>query len=373
MNSMPKWIDYSDAEMENNNLIQTKYKYDIKINDIGLYSNKYENTSIFVSKPTTINSIIHNIKLDTDDYIPEGTSIEYYISLAETPTIDDWIPIAANDNKDVKNEKLFFNKYGQAILRFGGTISNIVIKEDGDIIDDSRIVVEKNNKNQNVIYIDNINAANIYTADYQIENTLVEVLLKDLIIKQIVEEFDKLDDDNKVSLSHKVLTKWESGNIKDIEVVIDSADGLPGFIDSKEGTDVEICKFTRIMESGADYLYPGGNIDHKKENETRFPQLKNCSKRGRESFTFQPFNPYLKSEYDINNMESHYPYIEYLFTNSKVYFADNKHLFGGASDIKFKIRYDYVDTPIRFKAILRNNTSNIDITPVLNSYKITLI
>ena len=364
---MPKWLDYSNQEIEANNIIKTKYNYDLKINNIELYENKYDDTSIFVSKPYKFTSLINNIKLDTDEYIPEGTSIEYYISLAETPTLDDWIPIASNDNRDIKNERLFFNDTHQAILRFKGNINNVVVKRDGVVIDDSAINLGTNLNNENVLYLEAIDYQAMYTVDYTIETSIVSVNKKDLIIKQIIEEFNALDDQRKISLTYDAITD-ENGTI---DVMIDSVNGLPGFIAYEDDTEIEKCKFRKITVDGADYLYPNGEIVERTTNN--FPRLLDCSSRLKDSFKFYDFNPYLPNDYVGTSMKSHYPYIEYFINDNNIYFAENANLFNQTTLLKFYARYDYVDTPLRFKVVLRNNTTQSDITPILNSYKITLI
>ena len=361
MNSMPKWLDYSIEEMENNNIIKTKYNYDLKLNNIEILSNTYDDVSIFVSKPHMITSVIHNIKLDTNEYVPEGTSIEYYISLSNNPTLDEWIPILPNGSKEVVGEKLFFNERHQAILRFKGKISNLVVKKDGKQINFESS--EQDIYGNNVVYLKNMSAQSIYTANYTIANNTVEINKEDLVLKKSTDVFDRLDDQNKVSLLHNAI--WENEN--NIVIMIDNEAGIPGFTTNNE----ELMKFRNITLDGSDYLYPSGELKLRVDGISNFPRLKNCSNRKKESFLFTDCNMGLPDGCDNLSLKSHYPYIEYFIDKNNIYFAPNPQIFEDGT--KIYVTYEYIETPLRFKAILRNNKNNNDITPVLNSYKISLM
>src|SRR6185437_8159527 len=129
---------------------------------------------IFLSKPIDVNGNVKTMSLETDEEIPYGgkdimpfTDIEYYITNMETPTVDDWYPIAPAKRKQIYAELLSFafdaGKY-KATLRFNPEAYQMIrVRKDGveifEVIGDFVVT-------GNEITIRNFDPSAVYTCQY---------------------------------------------------------------------------------------------------------------------------------------------------------------------------------------------------------------
>lgn len=98
-----------------------KYEYVYGLQNLEVNSKEFSKDSIYVSKPIKIDGNVVQVTLSANEehplVTPRQTSIEYYISHTNNPTINDWIPILPEEDSIVKNELLFING-STAQLRF---------------------------------------------------------------------------------------------------------------------------------------------------------------------------------------------------------------------------------------------------------------
>lgn len=384
----PLWLDYSDDTIKQYDVNQTGYYYDTKINNIGLYKKEYSDRSIFVSKKFELNNIFKYITLTTNEEIPEGTDIEYYISLVDTPVLSDWIPILPNNKTHVCNERLFFKSYGEATLRFNGQEIDLnsikVYKNNQEIIFDTNIDTE----NQVHILVPEYSNTDIYTASYDCKKNSIEVDRNLFSIKKITEDFDGTDDKGKVTLKYPWYSRMNifdelgidinetadgiSSNNENLDIEIVSSIGIDGPVRSTYNTLESIntvqYKCIKITENHCDAL-----IDNQGIQEKPLPVLLKRNPTNFDQFVFTPYDNTVNS--DNNDMV--YPYFEYVHRNNDIYFAEhfkalNESTQGTGRTGSIVVNYRYVYIPIRIKAILRNNTKSNIITPILKSYEINI-
>lgn len=127
------------ATTENNDLI---YNYDFKIDELIITAPYYDSNATFISAPISLPSennsklVIDSVSLTTDDQIPDGTNIIYYIAEdnpAATQLYDfNWKTISPTNLR---------NANSPSVINFQGTdkiISKIVQSESGSLISDKQ-------------------------------------------------------------------------------------------------------------------------------------------------------------------------------------------------------------------------------------------
>lgn len=379
----PEWLDFSDDTIKKYDINQTGYYYDTKINNISLYKKEYANKNIFVSKKFEVNTLFKYITLTTEELIPNNTDIEYYISLTETPVLSDWIPILPNNNNQVKNERLFFTPYGETSLRFPSKnidISSIKIYKNNE-----EIPYEYTIDSNNIIHITiaEYSNFNIYTASYICTKDNIQVDKSSFELKESIEKFNGTDDKGKITLKYPwysttdiynelgLYTEEDSSYDENLHLKINSTDGIDGpkkIINN--GEEKVLYKCLEITQT--DCLAQADNLGTQKQIA---PTLLQQYPNNIEQFTFTPYNNYIKNE----DNEMLYPYFEFVHQGNEIYFSEHFKNSGsyytastehGSGVITASYKYIYI--PIRIKAILRNNSKDKTITPILKSYKINL-
>lgn len=98
---------------------KTKYIYRFGIDNISLYGKKYNQESTLVSKPFNIKGFNYGkASLAVDEYIQDGTDIEYYLSLNNQEPID-WIRISPSHyNNPSYKQYLDFNNLKHNSINF---------------------------------------------------------------------------------------------------------------------------------------------------------------------------------------------------------------------------------------------------------------
>jgi len=124
--------------------------------------------------PLAVKAKLNLEKVDESKALPdfdlkEANSYELSISVKENPTLEnDWIPIISYDSNDVKSEFLFFDSISKtAFLRFFPIDTSIKIYSNQKLIPESQYTVNKFNRS---IYINSFDPKNNYAASYMADN-----------------------------------------------------------------------------------------------------------------------------------------------------------------------------------------------------------
>lgn len=371
MNQNPSKPDNMRRESINKNtgIPDSLYTYSMGISQIEAKNNSYEEENIYVSKPIKINENVLEVSLDALEEHPvfdevsgrtskQQTSVEYYISIDEKPSLNDWIPILPKNIDKVKSERLFFEGITAKTL-FSFRMNTIEVYRDGLKLNGS----DYNILNNQQIQIENVDTSRIYTVNYSpntYTNDPYRISINDYKYKteRIEEEFPRGTDINKsIKLKHvpyidrEQLLKEENfnpntSNYKPVEVYIKDAsirDGLGG---------------------STNY------VPAKKPKDDNMPYMNNKTLYLDNSWSrMKPFNleePYLGLDYyqykDKITFASHIniPMIE-----------ENEHETPGTGTIV--VSYDAIITEFRLKIILRRNTQKeITATPRVKEYSVRL-
>lgn len=342
------------------------FEYMMGIKDISLTNETYTERQALVTKPIVVSGNVKEIELLTTENHPvfdsiggiattRRTSIEYYISYKDNPSLEDWKPILPKGEKKVIGERLFFNGK-QATLRFAAELQTLVVFKDGiELSKDDILII-----NTKSISIPKLDAFSIYTINYTPESS---------IANPWTIEMDNFKSDVR---TNKQVFKGTAYN-KSLQL-----DYYPY---------IDYAKIAAIQ-------------DYNPNTSTYKPisvRLINASLSGQNNTRIQTVNPYSKDEktytynktlYKDKSWSSLVPYsidpskvylgFDYYQWKNKLVFTEtfnaaqtvnNRSLTHGLADIE--VTYDYLATNFRLKAILRRNTaSEITVTPELLDYTI---
>ena len=368
-----EWLDYSKESIKKYDRISLGYNYDIKINNIDIKSNKFDDASVYVSKPFVVNETISNITLNAEEEIVKGTDIEYYVSFKDIPTAKDWVPIlpinrssvSESSPYNVQDEILFINEYNEAILRFDDG-KNIQVFQDGEPVAFTQYT---DINNHIVVQLPNYDPRHKYTASYVTEQDHISVSRQNYTNKIMVDTFQGTDDDNKVILS-KIFDKSQQKD-HPMQIKLVSTGGLigPKHVDS-ETSYRSMYRVIEVTEQGSVLQNAVGETI-----EDDFPQLLNVSHKFEKGFTFSLYNSNLKNETgDISGSQFNmmYPYFEYYMKDNNIYFAEKFNKYDENGQAEIVVTYPYAEIPLRVKIILRNNSTNPALSPVLKKYQLNL-
>lgn len=346
------------------------YVYSLGIKDIQARSVQYDEKQAYVTKPFNITGNVMEVELETEEEHPlfdelngkslkQQTSLEYYITYKDRPTVSDWIPILPLDQEEVVGERLLPNINGQCQLRFSAIISSIKCYANGLLMETGSYTVT----GEEQLVIQDYNSSTIYTVSYQPNpyrhdpwTFKLSDYKKD--VKRVTETFKRGTAYNKtIELSHSPfidLSKIReeenyNPNISDyrpVEVYLKNADIQgPGNV-----TLNEIQPFT---EERADLPFT--------YNKTLYEDKSWSDMR---NYNLRDQNRYLGFDY-------------YQWSNKLVFtehfnvpnLAENRHHTHGNADIE--VSYDVLITNFRLKIILRRNTSSSrTATPKLETFKV---
>ena len=345
------------------------YLYTLGIRDIQAKSIQYHEKQAYVTKPLSVTGNVMEIQLETNESHPvfdelnnealkQQTSLEYYISYKEKPTVSDWIPILPKHEEKVVGERLLPNANGQCKLRFHSVISSINCYANGLKMDKSMYVVT----GENTVTILNYNPATIYNINY-LPNSY---------------RYDpwtfKLSDYKKDVV--RISETFKRGTAYNKTITLSNSP----FIDLARIRDIEDYNPNTSSYRPIEVFLK--NADIQGDNNTRIAEV-------------QPYNPnvpnltytYNKTLYedkswsdmkDYKLTEPKYLGFDYYQWKDKVVFTehfnvpqipDNRHSTHGNADIE--IKYDVLMTHFRLKVILRRNTSSEQTaTPKLENFQL---
>lgn len=352
----------------------TEYVYQYGVKNLQLSHSLYEQSGIFVTKPIEVEGNIVEVSLSTFEDHPlfnelDGmatdrvTSIEYYISLEENPSLNDWVSILPEETTIVKCEKLFF-RGSSAELRFHADISdeeNTKVYKNNILIDkDDWYFTERGAAIQLAVSHDN---SSIYTIDYVPNADLFNpwtVKVGDRFSKKVrkVETFQNgTDSNNTIKLSkypfvdYELLNKEESydpntSDYRPLDVFLTN-----GSIATGNGQTQK--EFFPIAYSDSNEFITKNRTDYKNSKDVFLNK-----------YSIVPESIYKAFEY---KQEKNKLVFTESFNRSDLYYNEATN-HGNATVV---VHYDYLVTNFRLKVILRKNTGDeLVVTPMVDSYQL---
>ncbi|MEK1828983.1 hypothetical protein AAAC51_07490 [Priestia megaterium] len=291
------------------------------------------------------------------------TSVEYYISLEENPSANDWFPILPEESKVIKCEKLFFQG-SSAKLRFTADIAN----EDTTCVYKNNIKLDRSEwyfteRGAAIQLSSTYDQNSIYTIDYVPEEDLsnpwvVQVGNRFSKRVNVTEQFENgTDSNNVIKLSKYPFIDYEAINAgasydpntssyKPLEVYLTNASIANG----NGGTEKEF--YPVAYSKSGDYVTKN-RTDYK--NNKDLPLNK---------YNITTDAPYKVMEY---KQEKNKLIFTESFNRANLYYNEASN-HGNATVV---VKYDYLVTDFRLKIILRKNTGDeLVVTPIVNSYQL---
>jgi hypothetical protein len=209
----------------------SKLSYLYGFYDIRIVGRKYQQRSIYVSKPLPITSNVkmlsltteekhHDISLDNGDQV-RITDIEYYIAYKKNPDVESWKPILPSNKEWVEGELLLGSDVSEEYPELRNTIQfsfrfpvvsaeSVTLRRDGVPVPKEQYVISTDGKKIG-IYQPYYSASSIYTVDYKPVDDAYFVKIEDTDIQPVQyinskgetgEFFATVDENNTVTLEH---------------------------------------------------------------------------------------------------------------------------------------------------------------------------
>jgi hypothetical protein len=326
----------------------SKYMYNYGLYNLGARRNEYQDKGIYVSKSLPIDSSIKSITLDTLEEHPVlqnsdlvFTDIEYYVTHAENPDVEDWFPIVPKNKQKIDAELLspkFESGEYRASLRFmpEGTIK--VRKNGVEVYEWLGDFTVSGNR----ITILNFDVSATYTAEYIPEKKayIVDFIEKHTVGSSVqpnikMEEFQGTNQKGELNLSYFTFLDRAKLNAQPNgwNPTYLSNDYLPVKVKLINATGFHIDQPFSVSEQ--DTITVNNMTNYFDEEKTQL----------------QPFSDELKN-------------YQYIVSGNKLVF--NTII---PEDTRVIVEYPYLVGAIRLKAILRRNIQGMyGLTPVLNEY-----
>lgn len=349
----------------------TKYEYVYGIKHLEIKHKQYDNRSIFVSKPMEVEGNVMQVSLHAVEEHPlfdtlngqatdRKTSVEYYISYVENPSLEDWHPILPEDVKTVKCELLMFNTARTADLRFPALIGAdaTVYKNGLKINEDDWSFVDGGTRIQLLVEHD---PTAVYTIDYTPNAEIYNPWTLDIHQRgaKRVKQIDRFPDGTNHNKT-VILSKYP---YVDYEKIYSDANYDPNLSDYKPiivrlknaniaGTNRTIHKEVPPYDGTDTQPVCTKNVTNYKTGEWK--ELK--------PYSIVPGNIY--------------PVFEYWHEGNKLYFSEtfnkadiytNQELNHGNAEIE--VEYETLVSNFRLKIILRRNAGEErTVTPIVHEY-----
>ena len=275
--------------------------------------------------PLAVKAKLNLEKVDESKALPdfdlkEANSYELSISIKENPASEnDWIPIISYDSSDIKSEFLFFDSISKtAFLRFFPIDTSIKIYSNQKLIPESQYTINKFNKS---IYINSFEPKNNYVASYTADN---------------------------VNFTQ---------NYIDISTLLTANQTLSAYSNDKNGEF-----FERTTSNNGIKLINQPYINYDKLKKASY------SERGGtiNTIEYTGYNPVLVkfsdgsyatnlTNYKLGGFEKG----EFYDTQEVLFFHNGKNIiFNKAITQPFNVIYEYLNSQVRFRLIIRNNFNN---------------
>lgn len=275
--------------------------------------------------PLAVKAKLNLEKVDESKALPdfdlkEANSYELSISIKENPTSEnDWIPIISYDNNDINSEFLFFDSISKtAFLRFFPIDTSIKIYSNQKLIPESQYTVNKFNRS---IYINSFDPKNIYVASYTADN---------------------------VNFTQ---------NYIDISTLLAGNQTLSAYSNDKNGEF-----FERTASNNGIKLVNQPYINYDKLKKASYSQRGGTIN----TIEYTGYTPVLVkfsdgsyatnlTNYKLGSFEKG----EFYDTQEVLFFHNGKNIiFNKAITQPFNVIYEYLNSQVRFRLIIRNNFNN---------------
>jgi len=292
----------------------------------------FTNKACFISSkipidgnPLAVKAKLNLEKVDESKALPdfdlkEANSYELSISIKENPTSEnDWIPIISYDNNDINSEFLFFDSISKtAFLRFFPIDTSIKIYSNQKLIPESQYTINKFNRS---IYINSFDPKNNYVASYTADN---------------------------VNFTQ---------NYIDISTLLAGNQTLSAYSNDKNGEF-----FERTASNNGIKLVNQPYINYDKLKKASYSQRGGTIN----TIEYTGYNPVLVkfsdgsyatnlTNYKLGSFEKG----EFYDTQEVLFFHNGKNIiFNKTITQPFNVIYEYLNSQVRFRLIIRNNFNN---------------
>ena len=363
------------AAPKTDSLSLTKYEYQYGLKNLEIKHTQYANKSIYVSTPIQVAGNVMSVSLKATEEHPlfdglngkaadRQTSIEYYIAsvgMNPNPTLDEWLPILPEGQKEVRSELLLFGTARTAELRFpaliGAKSSPIVYKnglameaDEWSFIDGGigmQLLVEKDPTAMYTIdYTPNAEFYNPWNVDVN------QATLKPISHTQV---FEHGTNHNKTI----VLEKYPYINYEKINMTENYDPNLSDYVPIQVRLqDASIIGPSRVTykevpayNGGSQYVYTKNVTDYK-------------------TGTHEPLTAYsIDTETAYNGFDYYHEGDKLVFSqtfNKADIYINDQDSHGNATIV---VDYEYLSSDFRMKIILRrNSTDENTLTPIVHDY-----
>lgn len=345
------------------------YEYAIGVKNIAVSAKSYKESGVYVSKKMAIEGNVREVTLEATEEHPvfdsvgeavdrRRTSIEYYITMEEKPSVNDWIPILPQGERTVKSERLML-KGNTATLRFQCQESSVVVYKDGVQLSTLEYVIAGKGRE---VRIEKVDRRSIYTIDYlpskeERDPWKIEVSGAGTRKKKI-DRFPGGTNHNKTVL----LSKYpfvDMGYINSIENYDPNSDSYRPFEVYLKNANIIGPGKTTLKEVLP--LSEGGLVHTK--NKTLYKE-----ERWSDIIKYDLEKPYLS--FDYYTWKDRVVFSE-TFNRANIYNQDFNNDAFSHGNAEIEVHYEYLATDFRIKAIMRRNTRESDmVAPALHEYKV---
>lgn len=252
--------------------------------------------------------------------LKEANSYELSVSIKENPSAEnDWIPLVSYDSNEIKSEFLFVDEISKtAVLRFFPVESSVKVYCNQKLLDQQNFSI---NKFEKTILINNFDTKSIYIASYTVDDTNF------------------------------------SQNYIDVSTLLTSNPTLSAYTNDKNGE-----YFERTSSNNGVKLLNQPYIDLDKLQKASY------SPRGGtiNTIEYAGYNPvavrFLDGSYAINLTNyvlGNFEKGTFYDTQDVLFFQNGKNIiFNKSINQPFNVIYNYLNSQVRFRLIVRNNFNN---------------
>ena len=351
---------------------KSKYLYSYGIKNIGIEHRTYEDRGIFVSKPMVMEGNVVEVSLLATEEHPlfDGlsgkatdrmTSIEYYISYEENPSLDDWHPILPEGQEEIKSEKLFFTNT-TATLRFHARL-------DQD---------EKTNVYKNGLKLDKNKWALLERGpELQLleERDLTAIYTIDYVPEAVVHSPWKINVKEKGAKRVRQIDRFKDGTAYNKTVTLSKYPYVDyAYINGKQSFDANVDAykpFEVYLREAKIAVGDGKNVDTVlpiKVDKDPYTWNVTDYKDGKD-VRLTPYSIVPGKEYKAFEYKQERNKLIFSETFNRADIHTNEDVAHGNAEIE--VHYEYLVAQFRLKIILRKNTGNeIIMSPRVNDYQV---
>lgn len=352
----------------------TKYEYTYGIKHLEVKHKQYENKSMFVSKPISVDGNAMQVSLHaleehplfdqlTGEASDRQTSVEYYVSYKENPMQNEWYGILPEGQETVKCELLIFKQSKTAKLRFpaliGSRVTPVVYKNHVAMKKSEWSFADGATQVQLLVAQDPMA---IYTIDYTPNAEAYNPWTLDI-------------DNQAYARTEKAVEVFKEGTNHNRTIMLSQYPYVDyGHINLTEDYDPNLNEYVpiKVRLKNATIAGPGRSIHTNVEPLTGEPSQTVFTKNISDYKTseWKEPKPYSLKKEDLYNG------FEYWQEGNKLYFSEtfnkadiytNQEINHGNAEIE--VEYEYMASRFRIKIILRRNSSDVNtLSPMVHEY-----